>query len=83
MFTDFLELKIAYISKYIIQVYEQLTVSLLVVFWLERAPNAPTPWSPIDNLVFHENLRYKIVLWDDLTMGKQSVSPIEGRQRNI
>ena len=56
---------------------------VLVVFWLEGAPNAPTPWSPIDNLVFHENLRYKIVLGDDLTMGKQGVIPIEGRQRNF
>ena len=36
---------------------------VLVVFWLEGAPNAPSPWSPIDNLVFNENLRYKIVLW--------------------
>ena len=39
---------------------------VLVIFWLKGAPNAPTPWSPIDDLVFHENLRYTIVLWDDL-----------------
>ena len=58
---------------------------VLVVFWLEGVPRGP-PQGPqrsqMDKLVFHEKSRYKIVLWDDLPMGKLGVSPMEGKQRN-
>ena len=59
---------------------------VLVVVWLEGAPNSHPQgpkWSQMDDLMFHEKSRYKIVLWDDLCMGKLGVSPMEGRQRNI
>ena len=45
---------------------------ILVVFWLDGPLNGPrqdTKWSRMDDLVFHEKLRYKIALWDDSTMG--------------
>ena len=39
--------------------------------------------SQLDDLVFLEKSRIKIVLWDGLTMGKLGVSPMEGGQRDI
>ena len=49
----------------------------MVVFWLEGAPNGPQgpKWSQMDNLVFHEKLRYKIALWDKSTMGNWVLVP--------
>ena len=50
----------------------------MVVFWLDGAPNGPPQgpqWSRMDNLVFHEKLRYKIALWDDSTMGNWVLVP--------
>ena len=37
----------------------------------------------IDNLVFHERLKYNILLCDNSNMGKLGVSPMEGGCRNI
>ena len=52
---------------------------VLVVFRIKWAPNDPPPpgpqWSHMDNLVFHEKLRYKIALWDDSTMGNWVLVP--------
>ena len=45
-----------------------------------RAPKGPQ-WRQMNE--FYEKLRYNILLWDDLTMGKLGVSPMEGGQRNI
>ena len=36
----------------------------MVIFWLKGAQ-----WSRLDDLVFHEKLKYKIALWDYSTMG--------------
>ena len=55
---------------------------VLVIFWLEGAPRA-LGVSQLDDLVFLEKSRIKIVLWDGLTMGKFGVSPMEGGQRDI
>ena len=40
-------------------------------------------WFQIDNLVFHERLKYNILLCDNSNMGKLGVSPMEGGCRNI
>ena len=42
-----------------------------------RAPEDPQWWQ-MDKQVFHEQFRYKILLWDDLAMGKLGVRPMEG-----
>ena len=48
-----------------------------------RGPPRALVGSQLDNLVFLEKSRIKIVLWDGLTMGKFGVSPMEGGQRDI
>ena len=48
-----------------------------------RGPPRALVGSQLDNLVFLEKSRIKIVLWDGLTMGKLGVSPMEGGQRDI
>ena len=55
---------------------------LIIFFGLKGSPKAPTGSSKVE-LVFHEKTRYKIILWDDLPMGKLGVSSMEGEQRNI
>ena len=45
-----------------------------------RAPKVPQ-WRQMDK--FHEKFRYNILQWDDLTMEKLGVSPMECGQRNI
>ena len=42
-----------------------------------RAPEDPQWWQ-MDKHLFHEQFRYKILLWDDLAMGKLGFSPMEG-----
>ena len=48
-----------------------------------RGPPRALVGSQLDDLVFLEKSRIKIVLWGGLTMGKWGISPMEGGKRDI
>ena len=55
-------------------------------FLSRRGPIGPSQdpqWFQMDDLVFYEKSRYKILLWDDVTVGKLGVSPMEADKMNI
>ena len=59
---------------------------VLVIFYLGEAPKGHPQvpqWFQMDDLVFYEKSRYNILLWDNLTVGKLGVSPMEADKRNI